>query len=761
MQNSRTRAVWLLLGATALLTGAGAARDHRRTQRPGAPKATHAGATHMPMEGQQRYSQTKNIATRSMETFVQRGLNLEIQKVDFAPPAVAVTFRLSDDGKQGLDRLGVLTPGPITLGFVLARIRPGDSQYTNYLTNPVTAKPAAGCANCTVGNTVTQPVADSGGTYDDLGDGVYRYNFGRQVGNVDMDSTTTLGIYARRDLSGFGIPVNSLGTVANTLYDFVPSGAPVTQVRDVVRTENCNQCHDPLALHGGIRREIRLCVLCHNPGNSDPETGNTLDAKVYIHKIHMGANLPSVTGKPLNIFNTSGAPGTTATFTGSTQGVVEEGSPVVKPYQIVGFNQSVNDWSTVVWPQDVRNCTTCHQKGTQSANWKSNPSRAACGSCHDDVNFATGKNHPGGVELDDIECSICHPADTGLEFDLSVAGAHTIPGDSKQLKGLKLEFTGVTNTNSGDKPTVFFKVSNGDGSPVDATKLTSLSFVMAGPTDDYTFVTRAAPAPGATVGSPTAENALPTVKATSTGFSYTFSTALPSDAKGTYAVGAFANRLVALQGALLGQSLPVQEYIGINPVTYFGVGGAQTTPRRKVVDVANCNVCHKKLALHGGPRRNATELCQMCHNPRSTDQPDASRVAGFSVPAGAVPESINLRFMIHRIHRGEDLDRDFTIFRTLGAFGFNGLRFPGDLRNCAKCHVNKSNQLPLPAGLANTTAPREFFTPLGPAASACLGCHDEEDAAAHAFLMTASFGESCSVCHEEAADFAVSKVHAR
>ncbi len=654
-------------------------------------------------------------------SFVRPGLHLAIQKVVYNASNVTVTFQITDDAGQGLDRLGIQSPGPVSTSFVLARIKPGDTQYTNYFTSARTNTPT--------GAPVIDPAADSGGTYADLGNGVYTYTFGNKLpANFEADSTNTLGMYARRDLSAFDFPLNSLGTVANATLNFVPSGAPVTQVRDVVRTENCNQCHDPLAIHGGQRRDTQLCVLCHNPANTDPPTGNSLDFKVYIHKIHMGANLPSVRNQPLNVLGTSGSTVTTGIATGATQPPIAAGARIAGTKYILGRT----DYSTVVWPQDVRNCTTCHQKGSQSDNWKDNPSRAACGSCHDDVNFDTGEGHPGGPMSDDSECTVCHKSDTGLEFDLSIAGVHTIPTESKQLAGLKINITGVTGTNPGSKPTVSFTVSDNKGNPVDATKLNALGFVLAGPTTDYTF-----PA-----GVAATENGL-SAQPTSTGFTYTFSAAIPQNAQGTFAVGAQGYRLVNTPGSLVRPGFQVRENAN-NPIFYFGVGGAQITPRRTVVDVANCNVCHKKLALHGASRTN-TQYCVMCHNPSVND-------------TQTPPQTVNFRTHIHRIHRGVDLENDWTIN---GTNNYNGVRFPGDLRDCAKCHVNNSNTLPLPNGLADANTPRLQYSPMKPTAQACLGCHDGDNAASHAFQMTAPFGESCTVCHEEGADFAVSKVHAR
>jgi OmcA/MtrC family decaheme c-type cytochrome len=88
------------------------------------------------------------------------------------------------------------------------------------------------------------------------------------------------------------------------------------------------------------------------------------------------------------------------------------------------------------------------------------------------------------------------------------------------------------------------------------------------------------------------------------------------------------------------------------------------------------------------------------------------------------------------------------------------VEFPGDLRNCDKCHVNDSQQLPLPAGLLPTLTPAQWWDPTMPMAAACLSCHDGDDAAAHAYANTTFFGESCATCHGEGKAFAVDKVHA-
>jgi len=126
--------------------------------------------------------------------------------------------------------------------------------------------------------------------------------------------------------------------------------------------------------------------------------------------------------------------------------------------------------------------------------------------------------------------------------------------------------------------------------------------------------------------------------------------------------------------------------------------------------------------------------------------------------------------MIHRIHTGEELNQDYTVYGFGGSVNnFNEIRFPGDRRNCLKCHTNAAAySLPLPITNLPVVTDRDFFSPRGSATSACTGCHDSRDVAAHAYINTAYFpnaptvpAEACGTCHGTGADWDVAKVHAR
>jgi OmcA/MtrC family decaheme c-type cytochrome len=570
--------------------------------------------------------------------------------------------------------------------------------------------------NSTTGFTTQQAGTDSNGTYYDFGDGSYQYAFGTVLpSNFDTTATHTLGIYATRDLREFELSFY----VDNETRSFVPNGSAVTRIRDVVPTEACNQCHDPLSAHGETgRRDVEICILCHTPQTIDPDSMNTVDMKVMVHKIHRGENLPSVQAG--------------------------------HPYQIIGRG-GVSDFSTVVFPQDIRNCATCHQAPAQQVNnWLLNPTADACGSCHDDVNFKTGANHPGGPQSNDRDCARCHWPQGVEEYDASIAGAHTVPYKSTQLRYPKVEILSITNTAPGQKPTVTFKITDKDGAPMAPSDMGGtkgrLALTLAGPTSDYRWYLQEA------ADKAQYANGVAT---------YTFAGSIPSEAKGSYALESEGRLVTTLNPGTTIEST-YQEPAG-NAIKYFAVTGTTVTPRRTVVDQAKCNKCHDKLILHGS---NRTEIaaCVICHNPANTD------VARRPASAGAA-ETIDMKIMIHKIHTGEELEGDYTIY----GFGntpnnFNEVRFPGDRRDCLACHVGPpsmpaSYTVPLPSTVTPSTTPRDLWNPTLPTSAACLGCHDSVAAAAHAFINTAAIGgtsfESCSVCHKESADFAVSQVHAR
>ena len=62
-------------------------------------------------------------------------------------------------------------------------------------------------------------------------------------------------------------------------------------------------------------------------------------------------------------------------------------------------------------------------------------------------------------------------------------------------------------------------------------------------------------------------------------------------------------------------------------------------------------------------------------------------------------------------------------------------------------------------GRANVVTKTDYSA-AGSGTAACLGCHDTRDAAAHAYLNTAVFGEACGACHGATSEWSVATVHA-
>jgi len=587
------------------------------------------------------------------------------------------------------------------------------TRYRNYVLSKVSGKPYTyrGETRQPVTAETLQPDVDRGGMLKQTGPGAFTYTF-KTVLPPDYDRQATHVVAGEiRDGKEF----------ANFIYEFVPAGGKVRVERAVVESASCNNCHDPLKAHAGTRREVGYCALCHTPQLTDPETGESLDFKVFVHKIHRGKMLPSVRGG--------------------------------KPYFMVGDNQRVVDYSTVRSPQallsdgtykELRNCKACHADSARHDQWKKSPSIAACTSCHTDVDLATGKNHKLGP-MADGSCIGCHASD-GPEFGPSITGAHTYPGFSKQLPGVVFEILKITAGGPGKSPVVQFSVKNKKGDPLDPAKLPNLRLVVAWPTTDYKIAVE--------------EDARKAAPSDDGSYSYKFKYAIPDDATGSGAIGLQGFSVLDLKKPN-GDVIKRQRDVGTNVVKYFSITDKEPVPRRKVVKIENCNVCHLKLATHGEMRNN-TEFCIMCHNPSHTDE-EKRKAADGPMPA----QNVHYKRLIHRIHTGVNLGEPFTVYGGTpakpGAIDFSDIRFPGDRRNCVKCHVPGANEPPLPAGLLPTLIPQSDGSTkaLQPITSACVGCHTAEPAKLHMETMTFNGQESCVTCHGVGRSFAVSKVHQR
>ena len=643
---------------------------------------------------------------------------------------ISVDYKVSDATGLPLDVAGIQTPGAISVRYLVAYIPKGQTQFSSYITTVATA--------VTGGATTTFAAGDTGGTTTNPAAGEYVYTFKTKAPTgFDTSATHRLGVYGSRNLTEWDLGTN----YASKTFDFVPAGGTPAP-RDVVRTADCNSCHDSLQFHGGSRVGADLCIMCHQPQTVDPNTGNSLDMKVFIHKLHAGSTLPSVQAG--------------------------------KAYQVYGFNNAVSDWSTVVYPADVRRCQTCHNPkngAAQTNNWLTKPSRAACGSCHDDVNFASGQNHVNLPQADDNQCAQCHIPQGELEFDASIMGAHTIPTQSSSAPGINLAITKVTNGVAGKAPTVTFTIKDNSGAGITMAQMTGgsnrLALVMAGPTSDYGYTSF-----GSDVTTPgyVSENPVPTAQCSPDGTcSYTFTHAVPAKATGTYAIGIEGRRgLTILPGTVQQQTT---EYGAINKVVYFSVDGSAVVPRRTVVSVNNCNNCHSYLSLHG-ENRNQIEMCVLCHNPSENDisqRPSSTVASDKSLP----PQSVNFALMIHKIHTGEKMATEFGTTYTIVGFGgshndFTDVRYPtftptgatGDTAKCYMCHVNNSEAV-FPIGKNAVADTQGLLNPAPATTSACTACHQDKSTLAHAVSQTdPKFGESCDVCHAAGAAFDVIQMHA-
>jgi len=694
--------------------------------------------------------------------------------------APVVNFSISD--QNGAPVTGLTQDD---LRFNIAKLVPnstgsGSTQWQNYI-NRARSGAVQG----------TQERNAAGSVFTDHGDGTYSYTFATDITNPaanpcpatpcnDADGNPLDISYEPARLHRVTIQQgNRTYPLYNAVYDFVPAGGTAPLEREIVKTSSCNACHNELRIHGS-RIETRLCVTCHNPGSWVAGTPNTtVDFKVMIHKIHMGEELPSVMGD----------------------------AAAVPPVLPVPYKIGNADFSTVVFPMagssavgELRHCTKCHD-GADAAtpegdNWKNRPSIEACSSCHDNVYFDTPDPakpyqtlaHPGGVPVTNANCLDCHTAGV-----VPVDASHDFP---KRLLAAsdRFKFTVVnaTPTGPGSTPTITFKIEK-DGVGIDyksdpaftAGGNSTLNVREAWSTTDINNA-----GSGQNYGQPATINLLTaTVTPTGNPGEYTVAgNAIPVTATGSLRVfidghpagdvttsGTFTDRL---------QTKSVFKD--------FKITDATVTARRSVVDVAKCDKCHNRVALHGNNRNDEPGVCINCHNPNATDK---SRRTGVGVD-GKTEEAIDFKRMIHAIHAGQKDDPATTTvveghgFREKGivVYGYGGsvndfsdVRFPGILNDCSTCHITTSSpatyelanrwEEPSQSGAiqgstvdtgASATDPADDLK-ISPTAAVCSSCHDSGTAQDHMVTAGGASGvgsaapvtqavlatryETCSICH--------------
>lgn len=728
-----------------------------------------------------------------------------------------VEFQLTDAAGNGIKGLGAFRSKATTatvatypnLAFTLAKLVPEDattkapSRWVSYL---VTTVPTTGEASVP-----TRPTVDNSGSLVDNGDGTYRYTFYRDITKVQaaLDTATYPSGYFKADLgdvsyapalthrlvlqlSGFargtgdntadgvmieaGVPMmNPL----NLIYDFIPkTGNPVATSdaqRDTVSVQKCNECHGMLgsSFHnasGTGPMDTRACVVCHTDQlkyghieavpTATGYTGETYrikdqavgDFPALVHRVHQGRELAK-TG-----------------------------------YDFAG--RKFNEIGYSIAESGQKMCIKCHAEAPQADNWNTKPSRLACGSCHDGVDFASSHAYGLPPLASDQTCSGCHTAaNIAVDHLMSMVTPHN-PTVATALKNLSYEIKSATATAT-DLSVVFkVKVDGTDATFVGpATQVTdplagftgSAGFLLAYAQPQEGLV---APADYNNLGSGNANFqpiSVSIAQLLSTENAATMGNLAGPDGSGYYTATILGTKMfptgatmrsVSLQGtfsqALASGDVPRHAISVIKAVTGDVV-------RRVSVESTKCANCHEWISAHGGSSIYEVQTCVQCHVPSLTTSgrgiPDAamgsyaftaSDLATLTawgvdrtLPNAALilPQvSSNFQDLIHGLHGGSFRMNQIRIAggQALAAITLlDGakVRYPGMLHECQTCHTYNGYS----GASANTLASRQeadngvFLnganrTPAD--AEAALATTNAAD------LMTTPFTASCVSCHD-------------
>jgi len=581
------------------------------------------------------------------------------------------------------------------VSFAIAKLVPGTNsnpdQWVNYIYRTETATAGVGPNGVPALATAKQATTDSKQTDPALAaaqlvfheEGYYTYTFKTDIKNTALTNGVVFEPSRTHRVAIQLSYVNAAGETVrvnpyfDVTFDANGNSVPVTdpsKTRKMTDVSSCNGCHEKLALHGGGRVDTQFCVMCHNPGTTDANSGNVLTLSTMAHKIHAG--------KLLKAKLDAGLGG--------------------EDYVIWGYRDTKLDYAEVGFPQDLRNCTVCHSGANpatpQGDNWKSRPSREACLTCH--ANKAGSEWLNTHTILNNNQDPL---APATLMPNSACAGCHA-PGSAVAPERV--------HWNQNEENAAKYKV-NIESAVYDATaRVVNVKYFLSDPTNGnaaYNLVTSDCTGTGATlacanttkfgnlrfylayqnmVGQPagttewsannnggSSANAY-FYKGTNDGSNhYTVAIPVPADVPGVSV--AFGSARVVSIGQIKEPKLQVKAATDPRPVvaptelvsvvaqnSYYDLALTGTLqPRRAVVATAKCNVCHGALgttsgsntlatAFHGGAR-NIVEACSVCH--------DANKVSSTVMTNGlALNESYQMKRMIHGIHGNSKRTYPFT-----------------------------------------------------------------------------------------------------
>jgi hypothetical protein len=342
---------------------------------------------------------------------------------------------------------------------------------------------------------------------------------GELAGQALLAGSYTLAVYFRWDYSVDGEEFRDQG---EALQDLLFLGADTPAPRELVLQESCNRCHSDLRAHGGNRKGVGLCLLCHTAGSEDDNDpsvaggtpGVSVEFKVMIHKIHAGEHLPSVLGVgtnpdgsrnyavPPEPYLLSGDDFSHVAFPAWPN--LNIAMPRDEGYSALGSPEKALEDTIRMGPTD---CSVCHgdpdgagplPPPAQGSVAYAQPTRRACGACHDDIDWTLPYTSNGSTmpaQDDDSACILCHgSAGSGL----AVVDAHVHPLKNPLLNpGLVFQVLSASEAGAndgdgtidpGEKVQVSFNLLDDLGAEVDPAEVVSMNATFAGPTTNSNLV---------------------------------------------------------------------------------------------------------------------------------------------------------------------------------------------------------------------------------------------------------------------------------